>query len=161
MGLFDVFKKQEPPKPSGPSGGPLPPVAAVGGARAWSAPSGAPGGEQLHHRHPRFVPLRLVHAAAPKIDPKLSGGKVEKRYSYASWTAPSHYNLLTGLLPHTTPPNVYASEYYKEDFYNYNTRLGAKGDIDFGEDGAGPVVAGFLRNTLGYTTRTRACRCPC
>ncbi len=26
-------------------------------------------------------------------------GEVERRWSYASWTAPSHYNLLTGLLP--------------------------------------------------------------
>ena len=26
-------------------------------------------------------------------------GEVERRYSYASWTAPSHYNLLMGLLP--------------------------------------------------------------
>src|SRR4051794_6892028 len=43
-------------------------------------------------------------------------GPVERRWSYATWTAPSHYNLLMGLLPHTSPPEVYASEYYKEDF---------------------------------------------
>ncbi len=49
--------------------------------------------------------------AETKIITKL--GKPEKRYSYAAWTAPSHYNLLTGLLPHTSPENVYASEYYK------------------------------------------------
>ncbi len=30
-------------------------------------------------------------------------GKVEQRWSYASWTAPSHFNLLMGLLPHTNP----------------------------------------------------------
>jgi hypothetical protein len=57
-------------------------------------------------------------------------GKVERRFSYASWTAPSHYNLLMGLLPHTNPVEVYASEYYKEDFFNFNRRLGATG-IDF------------------------------
>src|SRR5437764_9720780 len=47
--------------------------------------------------------------AAPKTITKL--GAPEKRWSYASWTAPSHYNLLTGLLPHTSPPHRYASEY--------------------------------------------------
>ena len=30
-------------------------------------------------------------------------GPVERRWSYASWTAPSHYNLLSGLLPHREP----------------------------------------------------------
>ena len=35
------------------------------------------------------------------------------------WTAPSHYNLLMGLLPHASPPHVYASEYYKQDFLRY------------------------------------------
>jgi arylsulfatase A-like enzyme len=90
--------------------------------------------------------------AAPKTMMKL--GPVEKRYTYASWTAPSHYNLLTGLLPHTTPPNVYASEYYKEDFFNYNTRLGAKG-IEFGKMVPSLWLPGFLRNTLGYSTHAR------
>jgi len=54
-------------------------------------------------------------------------GALERRYSYAAWTAPSHYNLMTGLLPHTSPPHVYASEYYKQDFYKYSERLGIEG----------------------------------
>ncbi len=91
-------------------------------------------------------------AAEPKTIMKL--GKVEKRYTYASWTAPSHYNLLTGLLPHTSPANVYASEYYKEDFFNYNQRLGAKG-IEFAKMVPGLWFPGLLRNTLGYTTHAR------
>lgn len=62
--------------------------------------------------------------ARPKIMQKL--GEVERRFSYASWTAPSHYNLLTGLMPHRSPPHVYASEYYKEDFLKYNQRLGVE-----------------------------------
>ena len=49
---------------------------------------------------------------------------MEKRFSYAGWTAPSHYNLLTGLLPHTSPTEVYASEYYKKDLYKFKDRLG-------------------------------------
>ncbi len=57
-------------------------------------------------------------------------GEVERRWSYATWTAPSHYNLLTGLMPHRSPSNVYASEYYKKDFLKYNERLGTK-DISF------------------------------
>ncbi|MAF64870.1 MAG: metalloenzyme [Planctomycetes bacterium] len=91
-------------------------------------------------------------AAEPKVISKL--GKVEKRYTYASWTAPSHYNLLTGLLPHTSPENVYASEYYKEDFLNYNKRLGAKG-IEFAKMVPGLWLPGLLRNTLGYRTHAR------
>ena len=39
--------------------------------------------------------------ARPKTIRKL--GKVQKRWSYASWTSPSHYNLLIGLMPHTSP----------------------------------------------------------
>jgi len=71
-------------------------------------------------------------AAAPKTIPMIGGGldKVEKRCSYASWTAPSHYNLLTGLVPHTSPAHVYASEYYKNDFLKYRERLGIP-DIEF------------------------------
>ena len=48
--------------------------------------------------------------AKPKVMSKL--GAVEKRWTYATWTSPSHYNLLIGLLPHTSPPHVYASDYY-------------------------------------------------
>src|SRR5258706_14316775 len=61
-------------------------------------------------------------AAQPKTILKL--GQLERRWSYASWTAPSHYNLLMGLMPHTSPPLVYASEYYKKDFVKYCERLG-------------------------------------
>src|SRR4051794_23381893 len=61
-------------------------------------------------------------AAQPTVLGQL--GPVERRWSYATWTAPSHYNLLMGLLPHTSPPEVYASEYYKQDFLRYAERLG-------------------------------------
>ena len=64
-------------------------------------------------------------AAKPKNICKL--GEVEARWSYASWTAPSHYNLLSGLLPHTSPKGVFASEYYKRDFQKYAKRLGIEG----------------------------------
>jgi hypothetical protein len=63
-------------------------------------------------------------AAKPKTMRKL--GKVEQRWSYASWTAPSHYNLLMGLMPHSSPANVFASEYYQRDLLKFNQRLGVK-----------------------------------
>lgn len=52
---------------------------------------------------------------------------MEKRWAYASWTAPSHFNLLMGLMPHSSPKGVFASEYYQRDFLKFNERLGAEG----------------------------------
>ncbi len=90
--------------------------------------------------------------ADPKIITKL--GPVEKRFSYASWTAPSHYNLLMGLVPHTSPPNVFASEYYKEDFLNYNRRLGSDG-VEFAKLIPSLYLPIYLKETLGYFTHAR------
>ena len=42
----------------------------------------------------------MMAAATPNID-RL--GQAEKRYSYASWTAPSHYAFTMGLMPHSQP----------------------------------------------------------
>ncbi|MFT5051493.1 MAG: hypothetical protein ACI8QZ_002911 [Chlamydiales bacterium] len=144
MGLFDAFKKKTPaPK--------RPPLRPMG--RPGMGPRPDPQGKN------NFIIVIIdscrydsLAEAAPKNLLKL--GKLQKRYSYASWTAPSHYNLLTGLLPHTTPPNVYASEYYKEDFFNYNDRLGAKG-IDFAQMVPGLWFPTLMRNTLGYSTHAR------
>ena len=66
--------------------------------------------------------------AAPTEMTRL--GAVEKRYSYASWTAPSHYNMLMGLMPHTSPKRMFASDYYRQDFLKFNERLGSRG-IEF------------------------------
>jgi hypothetical protein len=78
-------------------------------------------------------------------------GAVEKRWSYATWTAPSHYNLLMGLLPHTSPPEVYASEYYKQDFLRYRERLNVEG-VEFKRLLPSIFLPTFLRNELGYRT---------
>ena len=78
-------------------------------------------------------------------------GAVERRWSYATWTAPSHYNLLMGLLPHTNPPEVYASEYYKQDFLRYSERLGVEG-IEFRKLLPSMFVPSYLKHTLGYST---------
>ena len=149
MGLLDLFKKKEPPKPTAPA--PRPMIRPGG-----MLPPPPPAKAENHFlivildscRYDAFM------TAAPKTITKLSGGKVEKRYSYASWTAPSHYNLLTGLLPHSSPEQVYASEYYKEDFFNYNTRLAADG-IEFAKMVPGLWLPEFLRGTLGYQTHAR------
>lgn len=146
MGLLDLFKKKPAPAPRPP----MKPVPRPGG--------GLPPLPEPKAKN-NFVIVILdscrfdsFMAAAPKTITKL--GPVEKRYSYAGWTAPSHYNLLTGLLPHTSPQNVYASEYYKEDFFNFNKRLGASG-IDFAAMVPGLWMPEFLRNNLGYSTHAR------
>jgi hypothetical protein len=78
-------------------------------------------------------------------------GEVERRWSYATWTAPSHYNLLMGLLPHTSPPEVYASEYYKQDFVRYAERLGQP-DMEFKRLLPSMFLPTYLKGALGYAT---------
>jgi hypothetical protein len=89
-----------------------------------------------------------------EADPKtiMSLGKTEMRYSYASWTGPSHYNLLIGLMPHSSPSHVFASEYYKKGFVRFNERLGAEG-IEFKSLVPRLYLPDYLRDTLGYVTR--------
>lgn len=88
-------------------------------------------------------------AASPKTIERL--GDVEQRWTYASWTAPSHYNFLMGLMPHTNPRRVFASELYKTEYIRYTDRLGIDG-IEFRNFLPAINLASFLRNTLGYTT---------
>lgn len=66
-------------------------------------------------------------ARTPNID---ALGKVQRRWSYASWTAPSHYAYLMGLMPHASPQHVYASEVYKQEFLEWIDRLGIS-DLSF------------------------------
>jgi len=87
--------------------------------------------------------------AAPRTMAKL--GAVEKRWSYASWTAPSHYNLLMGLLPHHSPQNVFASKYYKKDFLKYNERLGQE-NVEFKSFAPRLFLPAYLQEKLNYRT---------
>jgi hypothetical protein len=89
--------------------------------------------------------------ARPKTIRKL--GSIERRYSYASWTSPSHFNLLMGLLPHVSPKHVFASEYYKRDFLKYGVRLGAA-DIQFRSLVPRLYLPAYLQQ-LGYRTHAR------
>jgi hypothetical protein len=88
-------------------------------------------------------------AAQPKTILKL--GELEKRWSYASWTAPSHYNLLMGLMPHSRPTMVYASEYYKRDFVKYSERLGHD-NIEFKSLVPKLYLPLYFKEVLGYRT---------
>jgi hypothetical protein len=91
-------------------------------------------------------------AAPPKSLAHL--GPAQRRFSYASWTAPSHYNLLMGLLPHESPPHVYASEYYKRDFLRYSDRLGVP-EMEFKKLLPSLFLPTYLKRTLGYATHAR------
>ncbi len=59
-------------------------------------------------------------AATPNMD---RVGAVEKRYSFASWTSPSHFTFLMGQVPHTNPTRVFASEVYKNEYAKWIDRL--------------------------------------
>jgi arylsulfatase A-like enzyme len=69
----------------------------------------------------------VAAAKTPNID---RIGRVEKRYSYASWTGPSHYAYTIGMMPHQSPTNVVASEVYKEEFVQWRERTGVE-DLAF------------------------------
>jgi len=89
--------------------------------------------------------LRAGPAAIKKL------GQIERRWSYATWTGPSHYNLLSGLLPHSSPRHVYASEYYKKEFLKFNERLGTD-NIEFKSLIPKLYFPLFLKESLGYRT---------
>ncbi|RKZ13101.1 metalloenzyme [bacterium] len=58
-------------------------------------------------------------------------GMAEPRYSYASWTSPSHYTFLMGMVPHLSPKGVFASNVYREEFSQWSERLNIPA-VDFG-----------------------------
>lgn len=124
---------------------PLTPVSPTPAAQRPEAPAGARNYVILILDSCRFDSWVR---ARPRMLSKL--GTVEKRYSYATWTAPSHYNLLIGLLPHVSPAHVYASEYYKDDFLRFRDRLGLP-DLSFGRMVPHLWLPTYLRS-LGYRT---------
>ena len=62
--------------------------------------------------------------------------------------------LLMGLLPHASPAQVYASEYYQAGFLKYNERLGTR-QIAFKSLIPDLFLPSFLKHKLGY--QTHAC----
>lgn len=95
--------------------------------------------------------LRYDTCVAAKPRTMMSLGEIEPRYSYATWTAPSHYNLLTGLLPHTSPRGVVAAAYYREEYAALGRRLGVE-DLGFQNLLPHLFLPTLLREHLGYVT---------
>jgi len=89
-----------------------------------------------------------------EANPTVMGrlGDIERRYSYASWTSPSHFNLLMGLLPHRNPTHVFASTYYKQELAGLAHRLGIP-EMGFVDMVPRLWLPHFLRNSLGYRTQ--------
>ncbi len=73
----------------------------------------------------------FVRARKPVLDAfaVANGTTVERRWSYASWTAPAHLAFLMGLVPHRSPRGVFASAVYRQEFVRWSERLG--GALDF------------------------------
>ena len=78
-------------------------------------------------------------------------GPVEKRYSYASWTSPSHYTFLMGMIPHVSPSGVFASNVYREEFKIWNNRIGGAENLTFADFVPELNLVKRL-NDLGYRT---------
>lgn len=89
-------------------------------------------------------------AHTPNMD-RIGAG--EQRYAYATWTAPSHYTFLMGMIPHTSPRGVFASEVYKNDFGLWVDRLGIEG-LSFGTFVPELSLAKVLQDN-GYRTEAR------
>ena len=77
-------------------------------------------------------------------------GQAEKRYSYASWTSPSHYTFLMGMIPHLSPKGVFASNVYRDEFSLWSRRLNIK-DVEFGKFVPQLSLPAFLKSQ-GYRT---------
>ena len=86
-------------------------------------------------------------ASTPNLD---RIGKAEKRFSYASWTSPSHYTFLMGMVPHVSPKGVFASEVYRQEFTTWSTRLNVD-DVEFGKFVPQLSLPHFLKSQ-GYRT---------
>ncbi len=59
-------------------------------------------------------------AKTPNMD-RIADG--EQRFSYASWTAPSHHSIFLGQVAHKAPTRVLASEVYKKEYALWIDRL--------------------------------------
>ena len=77
-------------------------------------------------------------------------GVAEKRYSYASWTSPSHYTFLMGMVPHNSPKGVFASNVYREEFASWGDRKNLPA-VEFGKFVPQLSLPHFLKEQ-GYWT---------
>jgi len=77
-------------------------------------------------------------------------GLAEQRYSYASWTSPSHYTFLMGMVPHSSPKGVFASNVYRDEFIQWGQRINMP-DVEFKKFVPQLSLPHFLK-TAGYHT---------
>jgi arylsulfatase A-like enzyme len=101
-------------------------------------------------RHDSFA-----EAATPHFDAfaAANGTRVERRYSFASFTAPAHYACLMGRVPHANAPGVPAAEVYRTMYAAWATRLDVEG-LDLARFLPHFWLPTVLRE-LGYRTRAR------
>jgi arylsulfatase A-like enzyme len=92
----------------------------------------------------------LEAAATPTMD---RFGAAQRRYSFASWTSPSHQTFLMGQLPHVSPRGVFASEVYKKEYARWTERVGIA-DLSFKTFVPELCLAKVLKK-LGYRTVAR------
>lgn len=97
----------------------------------------------------------FVAARKPNITAfcDASGASVQRRYSYASWTSPSHLVFLMGIVPHANPSRVIASEVYREEFRQWRQRLNVQ-NLDYLRFVPQLSLPRVLRE-LGYRTMAR------
>jgi arylsulfatase A-like enzyme len=94
----------------------------------------------------------FLRARRPNFDTFAAANRtaVDRRWSYASWTAPAHYAFLMGMVPHTNPAGVFASDVYRQEYAHWSERLGVA-DLDFARFLPHLSLARLLRE-LGYRT---------
>ncbi len=93
----------------------------------------------------------VAAARTPTLD-RL--GPVQRRWSYASWTAPSHLTFLMGLLPHAGTAGSSTSVRYQHEFAQWSDRLGSTAGVSFGRFAPALSLPLFLRE-LGYRCEAR------
>lgn len=86
-------------------------------------------------------------AKTPNMDRIAEG---EQRWSYASWTAPSHHSIFLGQVAHKSPTKVLASEVYKQEYSLWVDRLDTP-DLSFKDFVPELSLSKVLQN-LGYWT---------
>ena len=88
-------------------------------------------------------------------------GKLERRWSYASWTAPSHYNLLMGLMPHHQPAARIRVGILQERFLASSTSGWARTRSSSNRFVARLYPAGFPARNAGLSHPRAWSRCRC
>jgi len=94
-------------------------------------------------RHDAFVAART-----PVMD---RIGRVERRFSYASWTAPAHYAFLMGVTPHCNESGLLAADVHRTDVALWAERTGSDTGISFADFAPKLSLPAFLKR-IGYRT---------